>query len=69
MAKLLEVLNGKKTYLAGLLVSAVTYLWPPAADLVREYPDLAPSVIALLLAGLRAVSTKPGVVPVITKKL
>ncbi len=57
---LLVLLDGKKTYLAGALVSAATYFFPPAQDLFRQYPDIAPTVVTLLLVGLRAVSNKPG---------
>ena len=66
---MLALLDGKKTYLAGLLVSSVTYLWPPATDLVRNNPELAPAVISLLMAALRSVATKPGVVAQISKRL
>jgi len=60
LGALVDLLNGKKTYLAAALISAVTFFFPPAAELVQAYPDVAPAVIAILLAGLRAAASKPG---------
>lgn len=65
---LLAFLDGKKTNVAGTLITAAVWLYPPARQVFHEYPDLAPTVVALLMMGLRAVATKPGVIAQVSKK-